>query len=380
MRLVRSKTTGSRSARSGLFGVATPRTPRVQEAEKKEEGPGALDKEGVQHRPGTAVWLQASESARSARSHSVRAVTAAATGRHPLQQGMPESTALPCRIPPFLHRVHVPDTSRRGGSDGQESLSAEADSEEKESVEEPLPSSVPTTPIAMPMSQDSATTNGGASSGSTKPLVPKLKLPGAWAAVSTASPRVGGALPPRSASARPWTTTAKSPQATPRGWTSVASGPSARHVVAVRAGGASSIAIVSDGTVYAWGSNCHGQLGFGHTRDVAWPEPIPTFRADSARVTDVAMGKAHTVAVSVLGNVYVWGLASHSRLGLPISDLRALAVEGAGDRANDQAAPLTGRTRANLATIISGESVLTPIVLNTFTTNSIRITHAVSLL
>ena len=72
----------------------------------------------------------------------------------------------------------------------------------------------------------------------------------------------------------------------------------------VFAGGAHSAGLTADGFVFTWGYNALGQLGVGDqaTRDV------PTFVAGfPERVTSLALGHTHTLALTESGTVWGWG-------------------------------------------------------------------------
>jgi alpha-tubulin suppressor-like RCC1 family protein len=84
-------------------------------------------------------------------------------------------------------------------------------------------------------------------------------------------------------------------------------------VKAVAAGGSHSIALVSDGSVWAWGANSDGQLGLGHTGggDVTSPERIEGI--DSVKA--IAAGMYHTLALKGDGTVWAWGSNSDGQIG-----------------------------------------------------------------
>jgi alpha-tubulin suppressor-like RCC1 family protein len=52
--------------------------------------------------------------------------------------------------------------------------------------------------------------------------------------------------------------------------------------------------------------SCHGQVGVGHTRDVTVPTLVS--HLDDERITSVACGGAHTLALTSSHMVYAWGL------------------------------------------------------------------------
>ncbi|HEY0101807.1 MAG TPA: S8 family serine peptidase, partial [Pyrinomonadaceae bacterium] len=74
---------------------------------------------------------------------------------------------------------------------------------------------------------------------------------------------------------------------------------------ALAAGNAHSLALRSDGTVWAWGSNASGQLGNGGTYAHAVYEPVQV--AGLTNVTAIAAGSAFSLAVKSDGTVWAWG-------------------------------------------------------------------------
>ncbi|MFT3916800.1 MAG: hypothetical protein QM704_22780 [Anaeromyxobacteraceae bacterium] len=74
---------------------------------------------------------------------------------------------------------------------------------------------------------------------------------------------------------------------------------------AVAAGGDSSYAIVSDGTVHAWGANGSGQLGDGSTIDRK--APVLVKLAAGAAASGIAAGPTHACAIVGGGAVRCWG-------------------------------------------------------------------------
>jgi len=81
--------------------------------------------------------------------------------------------------------------------------------------------------------------------------------------------------------------------------------------VAVAGGGAHSLALKSDGTLYAWGNNDSGQLGDGSIIQRNTPVPLNGFLGVSA----VAAGNNHSLALKSDGTVWTWGKNDYGQLG-----------------------------------------------------------------
>lgn len=73
----------------------------------------------------------------------------------------------------------------------------------------------------------------------------------------------------------------------------------------------------SDGTVWAWGLNTYGQLGNGNTTDAVTPERILSLSDVKAIASggDRTYGDAHTLALKTDGTVWAWGTNAHGELG-----------------------------------------------------------------
>ena len=82
-------------------------------------------------------------------------------------------------------------------------------------------------------------------------------------------------------------------------------------VVAIAAGFGHSLAVRSDGSVVAWGANNHGQVGDGTTADRALPTAIST----PAPVTELAAGLFHSLARLGNGTLVAWGPNAAGQLG-----------------------------------------------------------------
>ena len=74
-------------------------------------------------------------------------------------------------------------------------------------------------------------------------------------------------------------------------------------VVAIAGGGSHSLALKSDGTVWAWGCNDYGQLGDGTTTNRLTPVQVSGLTG----VVAIAGGGAHSLALKSDGTVWAWG-------------------------------------------------------------------------
>jgi alpha-tubulin suppressor-like RCC1 family protein/fibronectin type 3 domain-containing protein len=79
----------------------------------------------------------------------------------------------------------------------------------------------------------------------------------------------------------------------------------------VSVGGGHTLALRSDGSVWAWGSNEYGQLGDGTKIDRSSPVQV----SGLSGVTAVAAGDRHSVAVKCDGTVWAWGYNGSGQLG-----------------------------------------------------------------
>lgn len=84
-----------------------------------------------------------------------------------------------------------------------------------------------------------------------------------------------------------------------------------KGVVAVAAGSGHSLALKSDGTVWAWGANDFGELGDGTRTDRSTPVQIIGLKGLKA----LAAGPVHSLGLSADGTVWAWGQNEFGQLG-----------------------------------------------------------------
>ena len=90
--------------------------------------------------------------------------------------------------------------------------------------------------------------------------------------------------------------------------------------VQVSTGNAHSLAVGSDGYVYAWGHNNYGQLGNNSSNDSKVPARVrdpanPTDTSKGLKATQISAGSSHSLAVGSDGYVYAWGYNDHGQIG-----------------------------------------------------------------
>ena len=85
-------------------------------------------------------------------------------------------------------------------------------------------------------------------------------------------------------------------------------------IVGIAAGGYHGLALRADGTVYAWGYNSNGQLGNG-VNGAGTDSALPVVVRTLSGVTQVAAGQYHSLALVSAGTVYAWGYNNDGELG-----------------------------------------------------------------
>ena len=89
----------------------------------------------------------------------------------------------------------------------------------------------------------------------------------------------------------------------------------------VAAGDSHSLAVKSDGSLWAWGANFFGQLGDGTTTARLVPTPV------GSGYTAIAAGEYHTVALKSDGSLWAWGYNSDGQLGDGTTTQRPIPIQ-----------------------------------------------------
>jgi len=82
----------------------------------------------------------------------------------------------------------------------------------------------------------------------------------------------------------------------------------------VAAGGVHALALDSAGNVWSWGGGLEGQLGHGSKQNELYPLLIDGLK--HMTITAIAAGNEHSIAVSSEGNVFAWGNNRAGQLGV----------------------------------------------------------------
>ena len=130
-------------------------------------------------------------------------------------------------------------------------------------------------------------------------------------------------------------------------------------VSAIAAGANHSLALKTDGTVWAWGYNATGQLGNGTTINSS----IPVQVSGLSEVTAIAAGSSHSLAVKSDGTAWAWGYNAWGQLGngttansstpVKVSGLSGITAIAAGS-SHSVALTLTGAPAAVLPAMANG--------------------------
>ena len=103
--------------------------------------------------------------------------------------------------------------------------------------------------------------------------------------------------------------------------------------VAVAAGGAHSLALLTDGTLMAWGYNGYGQLGDGTTTGKSNPVRVRDAAGQPLRgIIAIAAGENYSLALRSDGTVWAWGYNYYGQIGDDTSTSRPLPQRVLGAR------------------------------------------------
>ncbi|XP_059970931.1 E3 ISG15--protein ligase HERC5 isoform X2 [Mesoplodon densirostris] len=95
-----------------------------------------------------------------------------------------------------------------------------------------------------------------------------------------------------------------------------------KNIIQITCGDYHSLALSKGGELFAWGQNLHGQLGVGRTC-ASIPTPQIVEHLSGVPLVQISAGEAHSMALSMSGNIYSWGRNDCGQLGLGHTDNKA---------------------------------------------------------
>ena len=91
--------------------------------------------------------------------------------------------------------------------------------------------------------------------------------------------------------------------------------PTSVSITTVATGVPNSAALLSDGSLYTWGSNGAGQLGDGTTTSRSTPTRVPGFPPSGTAIAQLAVGANHVAVLLDDGSLRAWGRNDFGQLG-----------------------------------------------------------------
>ncbi|XP_024211941.1 E3 ISG15--protein ligase HERC5 isoform X6 [Pan paniscus] len=88
-----------------------------------------------------------------------------------------------------------------------------------------------------------------------------------------------------------------------------------KKIIQITCGDYHSLALSKGGELFAWGQNLHGQLGVGRKFPSTTTPQIVEHLA-GVPLAQISAGEAHSMALSMSGNIYSWGKNEFGQLGL----------------------------------------------------------------
>lgn len=92
--------------------------------------------------------------------------------------------------------------------------------------------------------------------------------------------------------------------------------PTGEGVISIAAARTHTMALTDGGDVFAWGAADSGMLGIGAVSEYQEEPKLIKAIASTRPIHQIAVGTAHSVALTAEGEVMVWGHSANGRLGL----------------------------------------------------------------
>ena len=108
------------------------------------------------------------------------------------------------------------------------------------------------------------------------------------------------------------------------------------RITRISAGTAYSMALMSDGTIWAWGKNSNGQLGDGTTTVRSFPTRVVKSAGEEALtgVVGISAGNSHSLALLSDGTVRAWGHNYSAQFGDGTTESSSIPIQVTGPEGN----------------------------------------------
>jgi alpha-tubulin suppressor-like RCC1 family protein len=95
------------------------------------------------------------------------------------------------------------------------------------------------------------------------------------------------------------------------------------NIIAIAAGKDHALALDKNGIVWAWGNNYFGQLGNGEIKNkFPYGEPVPSKVKGLSEIISIAAGEGFSMALKSDGTLFSWGLNTDGQLGIDTKNLK----------------------------------------------------------
>ena len=130
------------------------------------------------------------------------------------------------------------------------------------------------------------------------------------------------------------------------------------NATSISRGCSSSFAILQNGTAMAWGSNGGGRLGDGTTTDR--PKPISISLPNGKSFSTISTASSHSLAIATDGSLYAWGGNANGQLGVDPNAVAFHATPRLISTGNSTAVSISASDSAPFSTVVTSTgSVLT---------------------
>ena len=126
-----------------------------------------------------------------------------------------------------------------------------------------------------------------------------------------------------------------------------------RPIINIQCGENHTLAVTITGNLYVWGDNTCGQLGLGDETNRLRPELVRSLR--SSRVSKISAGKSHSAIITKIGLCLAFGSNSNGQCGVPIDERKKVLSPNVVERLRELKTLDVCCGSAHTMTVIKGE-------------------------